>query len=224
MARKELIMLLELKNVSLTINDKTIISNLSLKIKQNDYLTITGPSGSGKSTTLKLIADLISPTSGNIYFNDKDINEYRPTEYRKQVSYCFQQPVLFGKTVKDNLEFPFIIRNQQFDQEKAINALKNVLLDSSYLDKNITELSGGEKQRIALIRNVLFKPQVLLLDEITTGLDKTSKDIVHDFINDIYSQGTTIIQVTHDSEELDSARHTIIISKGEFEDEKFSRQ
>ncbi|MGN1271691.1 MAG: ATP-binding cassette domain-containing protein [Lactobacillus sp.] len=216
-------MLLELKNVSLTIDDKPIINNLSLKIKQNDYLTITGPSGSGKSTTLKLIADLISPTSGNIYFNDKDINEYRPTEYRKQVSYCFQQPVLFGKTVKDNLEFPFSIRNLPFDQEKAINALKNVLLDSSYLNKNITELSGGEKQRIALIRNVLFKPKVLLLDEITTGLDEKSKNIVHDFINDIYSQGTTIIQVTHDSEELNSARHTIIISKGAFEDEKFSR-
>lgn len=92
-------MLLELKNINLTINDKNIIKNLTLKIKENDYLTITGPSGSGKSTILKLIADLISPTSGNIYFRDKNINEYSPEKYRKQVSYCFQQPVLFGKKI-----------------------------------------------------------------------------------------------------------------------------
>lgn len=217
-------MLLELKDVSLTIDDKQIIKNLNLKIKQNDYLTITGPSGSGKSTTLKLIADLISPTSGNIYFKGKDINKYRPEDYRKQVSYCFQQPVLFGKTVKDNLEFPFTVRNQPFDQERAIKALKQVLLDEDYLNKGIDQLSGGEKQRVALIRNVLFKPEVLLLDEITTGLDENSKNIVHEFINNIYQQDTTIIQVTHDNEELNSAHHTIIISKGVFEDEKFSRQ
>lgn len=216
-------MLVKLKNVSLTIDNKNIIKDLTFGIKQNDYLTITGPSGSGKSTTFKLIADLISPTSGEIYFNHKNINDYRPEEYRKQVSYCFQQPVLFGKTVKDNLEFPFIVRNQPFDQEKAIKALQQVLLNEDYLEKNIDQLSGGEKQRVALIRNVLFKPEVLLLDEITTGLDENSKNIVHEFINNIYQQGTTIIQVTHDNEELNSAHHTIIISKGVFEDEKFSR-
>ena len=180
-------MLLELKNINLTIDDKNIIKNLTLKIKENDYLTITGPSGSGKSTILKLIADLISPTSGNIYFRDKNINEYSPEKYRKQVSYCFQQPVLFGKTVKDNLEFPFIVRNRPFNQEKVIVALKKVLLDEDDLKKNVDQLSGGEKQRVALIRNVLFKPKVLLLDEITTGLDENSKNIVHDFINNIVS-------------------------------------
>ena len=83
-----------------------------------------------------------------------------------KVSYCFQQPVLFGDTVADKLDFPFEIRKEPVKRQHEIELLKHVNLSSSYLEKPIADLSGGEKQRVALIRNLLFKPKVLLLDEL----------------------------------------------------------
>ena len=122
--------------------------------------------------------------------------------------------MLFGETVRDNLVFLFQIRKQKFDQEKAIKSLASVDLGTDFLTKKITELSGGEKQRVALIRNLMFKPQVLLLDEITTGLDKESKQIVHDLIQRVHKNDTTIIQVTHDNDEIQQAEKIIEIVEG----------
>lgn len=207
-------MILSLKNVGYCVKDKDIISNFSLDIATGAFLTIVGPSGGGKSTLLKLLANLISPTSGEIDFKDKNINAYSPTNYRRQVSYCFQQPSLFGETVKDNLEFPFKIRKQTPDQSKMEQVLESVDLKPDFLNKNITELSGGEKQRVALIRNLLFKPEVLLLDEITTGLDNDSKEIVHRLIQNVHKDNTTIIQVTHDNDEIHQAGQIIKVAEG----------
>ena len=207
-------MILSLKNVGYRVKDKDIISNFSLDIATGAFLTIVGPSGGGKSTLLKLLANLISPTSGEIDFKDKNINAYSPTNYRRQVSYCFQQPSLFGETVKDNLEFPFKIRKQTTDQSKMEQVLESVDLKTDFLNKNITELSGGEKQRVALIRNLLFKPEVLLLDEITTGLDNDSKEIVHRLIHNVHKDNTTIIQVTHDNDEIHQAGQIIKVAEG----------
>lgn len=207
-------MILSLKNVGYRVKDKDIISNFSLDIATGAFLTIVGPSGGGKSTLLKLLANLISPTSGEIDFKDKNINTYSPINYRRQVSYCFQQPSLFGETVKDNLEFPFKIRKQTPDQSKMEQVLESVDLKTDFLNKNITELSGGEKQRVALIRNLLFKPEVLLLDEITTGLDNDSKEIVHRLIQNVHKDNTTIIQVTHDNDEIHQAGQIIKVAEG----------
>lgn len=207
-------MILSLKNVGYCVKDKDIISNFSLDIATGAFLTIVGPSGGGKSTLLKLLANLISPTSGEIDFKDKNINAYSPTNYRRQVSYCFQQPSLFGETVKDNLEFPFKIRKQTPDQSKMEQVLESVDLKPDFLNKNITELSGGEKQRVALIRNLLFKPEVLLLDEITTGLDNDSKEIVRRLIQNVHKDNTTIIQVTHDNDEIHQAGQIIKVAEG----------
>src|SRR5699024_874556 len=84
--------------LSYSANDKNILKNISFQVKEGDLITISGPSGSGKSTLLKLIANMIRPTSGDIYFNDKKIDLYLSTDYRKEVSYFFQNPVLFGET------------------------------------------------------------------------------------------------------------------------------
>ncbi len=88
--------------------------------------------------------------------------------YRQKVSYCFQQPTLFGETVYDNLLFPFTVRQEAFNQEKVVALLQQVKLPAAYLEKKIAELSGGERQRVALLRNIIFVPDVLLLDEVTT--------------------------------------------------------
>lgn len=207
--------IIDLQDISLELNKQSILKHISFQVNPGDFLTITGPSGSGKSTVLKLIAGLISRTSGDIKLNEKLIDSYDPIEYRRIVSYCFQTPVLFGETVKDNLEFPYIIRKQDFDESRAISELESVGLPSNYLHKSINELSGGEKQRVALIRNLIFLPKILLLDEITSALDSESKNIIHALINRLNdSNKITIIAVTHDDNEIKLADQLINIEAG----------
>ena len=133
------------------------------------------------------------------------------------MSYCFQQPSLFGDTVQDNLAFPFELRNQPFDAAKAQAALAQVDLPTSMLTKPITELSGGEKQRVALIRNLLFEPDVILLDEVTTGLDAATKTIVHELIEGLNQKGLTVLAVTHDETEINVAHRLLTITAGRLE-------
>ena len=164
--------ILELHHVGYQVEQNQILQDISLTVATQDYITITGPSGSGKSTLLRIIASLLTATQGDILFKDQNIAEMDPIQYRRQVSYCFQQPTLFGKTVADNLDFPFQIRQTTPDVEKQKAALKVVGLPENYLDKRITELSGGEKQRVAMIRNIMYVPDILLLDEPTNYLDE----------------------------------------------------
>lgn len=206
--------LIELKQVSYRAGDQEILQDVSFAVEEGDYLTLTGPSGSGKSTTLKLIAGLISPNKGEIFYKGQNLDSLDLVQYRRQVSYCFQQPTLFDKTVKDNLALPFAIRKQDFAEKQVQEALKQVDLPADYLDKKITTLSGGEKQRVALIRNLLFRPELLLLDEVTTGLDEESKQIVHQLIARVHQEGTTIVQVTHDQEELAASKQLLHMEKG----------
>ncbi|APG67788.1 ATP-binding cassette domain-containing protein [Lactobacillus delbrueckii subsp. lactis] len=206
--------LIELKQVSYRAGDQEILQDVSFAVEEGDYLTLTGPSGSGKSTTLKLIAGLISPNKGEIFYKGQNLDSLDLVQYRRQVSYCFQQPTLFDETVKANLALPFAIRKQDFAEKRAQEALKQVDLPADYLDKKITTLSGGEKQRVALIRNLLFRPELLLLDEVTTGLDEESKQIVHQLIARVHQEGTTIVQVTHDQEELAASKQLLHMEKG----------
>ena len=206
--------ILKLRNVAYQAGQKQILQNVSFEVEEGAFLTLIGPSGAGKSTILKLIANLINPTSGKIFFREKDIMKIDPLIYRRSVSYCFQQPSLFGEKVADNLSFPYEVRKQAVDRKRLLQLLHEVSLEADYLDKDVTSLSGGEKQRIALIRNLFFLPEVLLLDEVTTGLDEDNKAIVHQSIERVHQQGVTIIQVTHDQDEITAAQNIIRIKKG----------
>ncbi|MFD1439797.1 ABC transporter ATP-binding protein [Lacticaseibacillus hegangensis] len=213
-------MLFSLDHVGFETGGRPILSDVSFTVAEGEYVTFSGPSGSGKSTLLRLIATLLTPTTGTILYHDKPQNDYAKVDYRRQVSYCFQQPSLFGDSVRDNLAFPFTLRDQPFDPEKATAALKQVDLSASMLDKPIKELSGGEKQRVALIRNLLFTPDVILLDEVTTGLDTATKDIVHQLIEDKnLHQGVSVLAVTHDESEIAVAHRLITITAGRMEAE-----
>lgn len=207
--------LFEIKKLGVKSPEKEILKAISFTVEPGSHLTITGPSGSGKSTILKVLATLQSYDSGDVFYKGKDLASLNPIPYRQEVSYCFQQPVLFGETVRDNLSFPFEIRNLPFDEEKAHKMLQDVHLDPSFLDHPITKLSGGEKQRIALIRNLMFEPEVILLDEVTAGLDIETKEIVRALIERIHVAGTTIIEVTHDNDELAHATQLLEIVEGE---------
>ncbi|WP_071131425.1 ABC transporter ATP-binding protein [Enterococcus timonensis] len=203
------------------VDGKTILKGINLAIEPGEFLTITGPSGSGKSTLLKIMATMLSSTEGQLFYQNKSIEEYEPTAYRKEVSYCFQTATLFGETVKDNLAFPFEIRDQTFNQEKAFSALKSVGLEKEYLTKSVNSLSGGEKQRVALIRNMLFMPKVLLLDEVTSALDEENQIIIRSLIHQLnQKQGLTIVWVTHNAQEIQSSNRMIRLINGVVEEAK----
>ncbi|MET6676812.1 iron efflux ABC transporter ATP-binding subunit FetA [Citrobacter amalonaticus] len=204
--------LLQVNNVGYQVGTTKILNNISFDLHPGEFKLITGPSGCGKSTLLKIIASLLSPNSGDILFAGEDIATLNPEHYRQQVSYCAQTPALFGDTVYDNLIFPWQIRNQRPDHGVFLADLTRFQLPESILAKNINELSGGEKQRISLIRNLQFLPQVLLLDEITSALDESNKrnvnEIIHHYARD---KQIGVLWVTHDKDEINHADEIITL-------------
>lgn len=193
--------LLELQKVSYIDDGKTILKDISIAIEAGDFISVVGPSGSGKSTFFKLCSNLVNFTEGTMIYKNKPYTEYNPTEWRKNIAYCFQTPCLFGKTVMDNLKFPYLIRNTKVDLERIKKLLLSFSLDEEYLNKEVQNLSGGEKQRIALIRTLLFKPEILLLDEVTSALDVDNTLIVEDVIHSLNKEGICILWITHNPEQ-----------------------
>ncbi|MDD9147119.1 MULTISPECIES: ABC transporter ATP-binding protein [unclassified Sporolactobacillus] len=192
---------IEFQNVSYRHEKKSILKDISMNVEPGDYISIMGPSGSGKSTFLKLCCHLISPTGGRILFNNEDLMRQDPIQIREKISYCFQTPVLFGETVRDNLSFVYSIRKRAADWKRVDFLFSRFNMSRDYLNHKIEGLSGGEKQRIALIRTLLFRPDVLLLDEVTSALDADNTLIVERAIEALNQEGITILWVTHNPEQ-----------------------
>lgn len=211
--------ILSLKDVGYKPSSDYILQQITFDIQKGEKVTLTGPSGSGKSTLLKLIGSILTPSEGLISYNGVSISELEPTNYRKEVSYFFQNAQLFDQTVKDNLSFPYKIREESFSDKKAKDYLKRVKLSETYLDKPIKELSGGEKQRVALVRNLLFQPKVLLLDEVTSSLDAENRQIIMSMIHQMNEEEqVTILMITHDEHEIAKSDRVIRITDGQMED------
>ncbi|EGT4254543.1 iron ABC transporter ATP-binding protein FetA [Citrobacter amalonaticus] len=204
--------LLQVNNVGYQVGTTKILNNIRFDLRPGEFKLITGSSGCGKSTLLKIIASLLSPNSGEILFAGENITTLNPEYYRQQVSYCAQTPALFGDTVYDNLIFPWQIRHQHPESGAFVADLARFQLPETILTKNINELSGGEKQRISLIRNLQFLPQILLLDEITSALDESNKrnvnEIIHHYARD---KQIGVLWVTHDKDEINHADKIITL-------------
>ena len=197
--------LLRLEDVGFKTDDAVILHNINLQLRPGEFKLITGPSGCGKSTLLKIIASLLSPTSGRLFFDDADVATLSPERYR-------QPPALFGDSVYDNLIFPWQIRNKQPDPQALVADLQRFGLGENMLEKSINELSGGEKQRVSLIRNLQFLPRVLLLDEITSALDDSNKQNVNDIIHGYATEKqVAVLWVTHDRNEISHADEVITL-------------
>lgn len=207
--------LIKIENLSLEVPKQKILDDINFSIHKGQFTSINGPSGSGKSTILRILARLTKESSGNIYFEDKDMYQYEYTDYRKGVSYVIQNPQLFGETIRDNLSFPAKVRNQEFDENRAKSLLDRLGLSHMNLDKSVDSLSGGEKQRIGLIRNLMYPPKVLLLDEVTSSLDDNSSELVWDFLfEEAKKSDITLVWVSHDEHEQNMAEQKIYLKKG----------
>lgn len=206
--------MLELNGISYMVGDKPILQDISFQVGKGELLMVSGPSGSGKSTLLRIIGDQLSPTSGSIWLNGRNILEYRPEDYRQRVSYVFQTPTLFMDTVMEDLEFPYRIRSLSPDALRIRELLPEVGLTPDILSRESRVISGGEKQRVALLRSLVIAPDILLLDEVTASLDRENAQMIENTVKRLSDRGITIIWVTHDPDQLELSDRVLRIRDG----------
>ncbi|WP_239724919.1 MULTISPECIES: phosphate ABC transporter ATP-binding protein [unclassified Mammaliicoccus] len=189
----------EFKNIGYEIEGSKILNKVNGKIYQGKITTIIGPSGAGKSTLLLFINALNSPTEGDIFIDGHLINEYEAIKLRRKVQLVSQEATMINGTVKDNLELPLTLQNRTMTDKEAEGFLKDVDLPISFLNKNSKELSGGEKQKLSLARSLVTKPSVMLLDEVTSALDRSSVEAIESLLTLIKKKhDVTMIWITHD--------------------------
>ena len=191
--------ILEVRNVSFGYDEREIISNINLELRDNELVSLLGVSGSGKSTLFNIIAGLLKPNAGKVIYRGEDI-----TGKSGLISYSFQKDLLLPyMTIEENIALPLLIKKEKKPNAllKANEMLKEFKLDS-YAKKYPNELSGGMRQRIALIRTYLFSKDVSLLDEPFSALDAITKDEMHDwYMNMRRKYNTSTIFITHDVDE-----------------------
>jgi tungstate transport system ATP-binding protein len=172
-----------------------------LTIAEGRLYTLTGANGAGKSTLLSILAFLVPPTSGEIFYAGKrvDWNHGSVEEYRRKVTLLHQSPYLFGGSVRDNVAFGLKVRGIPEEEQRRIvdRALDGVGLQR-FRDRMARELSGGEAQRVAMARALVLEPEVLLLDEPLANIDRETTGLLETVIASLPARGTTVVMTTHD--------------------------
>lgn len=195
------------KNVSMEYPESgKVLDNLNFNIEKGEFFVIVGPSGSGKTTSLKLINRLIEQTDGDILFNNKKLKDYNLRELRLKIGYVLQEIALFPNlTVFENISL--IPEMKKMDKEiidEKIDFLLNKvgLPPKKYKDRFPEELSGGEKQRVGILRAIISGPEILLMDEPFSALDPISRINLQDLIKELHDEyKITTVFVTHDMSE-----------------------
>lgn len=188
----------EVKKLVKKFDKVKVLKEIDLDIKEGEKIVIIGPSGSGKSTLLRCLGRLESPTSGKIYFNNKDITKIHNTH---EIGMVFQSFNLFENlTVLENITLAPIktkLLNKKETIKKAREYLKQIKLEDK--ENNYpADLSGGQKQRVAIIRALMTNPKVILFDEPTSALDREMIEEVLNLMEDVAKEGMTMIVVTHE--------------------------
>lgn len=211
--------MIEYQNVSLTCQvNGPILKSLTFDIQEGEFFVLIGPSGSGKTTTLKLINRLIEQTDGDIRIRGKRLKDFDLRELRLETGYVLQQIALFpNMTVAENIALIPEMKglNKEETLKKSRELLTKVGLDpDSYLDRLPKDLSGGEKQRIGILRAIIANPKVLLMDEPFSALDPISKGQLQDLIKDLHEEfKMTTVFVTHDMDEAVKLADRICLMK-----------
>lgn len=204
--------ILSLKNVSKTLGDKNILDDISLDIRKGEFVTLLGPSGCGKTTTLRILAGFLSPDSGSVMLEGKDIASLPP--YKRPFNTVFQRYALFPHLdVYDNIAFGLKLQKTPVDEiDKKVRKVLKMVSMTDYEDRDVESLSGGQQQRVAIARALVNQPQILLLDEPLAALDlKMRKDMQIELKEMHRKLGITFIYVTHDQEEALTLSDTIVV-------------
>jgi len=205
----------ELKNVSKVYDNKLkVVSDVNLIINDKEFVVLVGPSGCGKSTTLRMIAGLEEITEGQIYIDNRLINEVSPKD--RDIAMVFQNYALYPHmTVYDNMAFGLKLRKYSKEDIKQRVADAAKILDlEEYLDRKPKALSGGQRQRVAVGRAIVRKPKVFLFDEPLSNLDAKLRVQMRTEISKLHKQlGATMIYVTHDQTEAMTMGDRIVVMK-----------
>jgi ABC-type Fe3+/spermidine/putrescine transport system ATPase subunit len=192
--------MLKLENINLSLGDFSI-SNINLELEKGDYFVLLGPSGAGKSVVLELIAGLLQANSGRLFLNGKDITNTKMQN--RSIGLVFQDFAIFPHlNVEQNIAYPLKIKRWSKEKiQKRVDELSSQMGITHLLKRQTLELSGGEKQRVALARTLALSPELLLLDEPLASLDIQLKKDLRNQLRKLHKSGQTIIHVTHDFEE-----------------------
>ena len=211
--------IVEFREVGKRYGEKNVISGLNLSIHEGEFFVMVGPSGCGKTTTLKMINALTQPSEGDVYFNGKRIKDYDIRRLRHRIGYVLQQIALFPTmTVQQNIELiPDILGWSKSERRRRSGELLEMvgLPPAKYAARYPHELSGGEQQRIGILRAIAAKPDVLLMDEPFSALDPLSRNALQEMVADIHRRlGTTVVFVTHNMTEAQRLASRIAVLQG----------
>ncbi|MFJ7680789.1 ABC transporter ATP-binding protein [Peribacillus butanolivorans] len=185
-----------------------------MKISANRVTCLTGESGAGKTSLLRLLNRMNVPDSGSVFYQDQLLDNLNPIEHRRKVTMLSQTPFTIPGTIEENLQLGLELTDRE-KKSKAefVKALDTVLLQKSLSD-DAENLSGGEKQRLALARLLLLKPEVYLLDEPTAALDEeTELKVMSRFLAEVKRGKGTVIMITHSKQLADTCAEKMIILK-----------
>jgi len=211
--------LIRLENVGKTFGVFTALSGISIDVREGEFLTLLGPSGSGKSTSLMCLAGFETPTQGRILYRGEDVTRLSPE--KRGLGVVFQGYALFPHmTVAENVAYPLVIRKvAKAEREERVRAILSTVGLGGYEDRRIQGLSGGQQQRVALARALIFGPELLLLDEPFSALDRSLRGEMQSELARIHRElGTAFVFVTHDQDEALSLSDRIaVFNKGKVE-------
>src|SRR5690606_28058243 len=198
-------------------DDKHILKNITGSFYEGTITSLVGPSGAGKSTLLKLCNGLLSATSGEIHIKDKKIDTYEPVELRRIVGIALQNAPMVNGTVFHNLELPLKLQAKKLEVKTAKDLLDDVGLDEEYLHRDVRDLSGGQRQKVSIARTLVNQPKILLLDEITSALDRVSKHEIEELIVKINKKyKVTMLWITHNLQQaIDIGHYVWVLMEGE---------
>ena len=202
-------------------NQVEALKNLSFSVEEGEYVAIMGESGSGKTTLLNILAALDKPTGGQVILNGKNIVDIREKEIsafrRENLGFVFQDfNILDNFSLKDNIVLPLVLSGVDYkEMERRITPIAAQLGILDILGKYPYEVSGGQKQRAAVARALIIKPELVLADEPTGALDSKATEDLLTLFNKINERGQTILMVTHSTKAASHARRVLFIKDGE---------
>lgn len=216
-------MTITFKNVTKKYEDKAVLSDINLSIESHEFFVLAGSSGGGKTTLLKMVNRLIEPNKGQVLIDDQDIQTINLRDLRLQIGYVLQQIALFpNMTVLENIGIIPTMKgwSKRETRERVLELLPLVGLDAEkYLNRYPHELSGGEAQRIGILRAIACKPKIILMDEPFSALDPISRKQLQELVKDLQKTlKITTVFVTHDmSEGMAMADRIAILKDGELQ-------
>lgn len=209
--------MLEFKDVSFSYDTTANVQNLNVKVEKGDFVAIIGSNGAGKSTFSKLCNGLLTPTTGDVFVLNKNTRREKVSSLAKHIGFLFQNPdrQICCNTVKE--EIAFSLRNNGFPEDEIKRRVKATLEEFGFDGKTEPfNLSRGQRQRLCLACLIALNPEILILDEPTTGLDYKECMMMMNRIKQLNENGTTVIMVCHDMEVvLDFAKTVVVMNRGQ---------